>query len=431
MCTFMSYIWRNRLFIQNKPTTTNGDEIQIINPGENTPGDGNIFRNARLRIGGKTWSGNIVLHDKSSEWEQDIQREGAAAYCNVILHVTRNDDVETMFPHGEYIPQLRLQYPGELAQEYENSIREKRLLPCTHTIMEMDALNLQSCLSRLLVERIEEKAERIARIYAECEKRWDDTLFKLLARNFGFGIQSSIFEAWATVLDMQALGKHRDNPTQIEAIFFGQAGLLDAKHIPQYYKEEALASNYYNSLLREYEFLSNKFKLKNIDGSIWGHGNGTPHLRIARLATLYSKERVSISRIAECNTIEELRTLLQAQPDGYWRYHLQFGGTETTGAAPLRNSQLDLLIINTVVPILYSYGKHRHDSTLCNKAEDYLYSLRKEDNSIIRRWIQNGMAINCAADSQAVMQLQKAYCDKSNCRNCAFAYAYLKRRMGA
>lgn len=426
----MSYIWRNRLFIRNKPTTTDGDEIQIINPGENTPADGNIFRNARLRIGGKTWSGNIVLHDKSSEWERDIQREGASAYRNVILHITRNDDVETMLPHGEYIPQLRLQYPGELAQEYEKSIREKSPLPCSRTIAEMSEINRQSCLSRLLVERIEEKAERIARIYTECGKRWDDTLFKLLARNFGFGIQSSAFETWASALDMQALGKHRDNPTQVEAIFFGQAGLLEASLIPSYYKTEALSSTYYNELVREYEFLSNKFKLKNVDGNIWGHGSGTPHLRIARLATLYSKGCVSISRIAACETIEELRNLLQVQPDGYWRYHLQFGSTETVGAPPLRNSRLDLLIINTVAPILYSYGKHRHDSTLCSKAEDCLYSLRKEDNGIIRRWVQNGMTINCAADSQAVMQLQKAYCDKNNCRNCAFAYAYLKEKMG-
>ncbi len=414
----------------NELRTTAGEQIDIINVGQQNPDKKNMFCNARLKIGGREWSGNVVLHTKSSDWEKEICNK-EAYYKNVILHVTTQNDIEILHQHGESIPQLQLKYPKSLDIEYENISKNNISLPCSDTIAGMDKIKLHSNLSRLLAERIEEKAQHIYELHEKCDKRWDDTLFKLLARNFGFGIQSGSFEKWARLLSMQAAGKHRDNALQIEALFFGQAGLLEKDSIPYYYQSEALNSKYYNDLLREYKFLITKFNLSNVDYKIWGGGNATPHLRLARLATMYVKNKINISSISECNTIKELRELLQEQPEGYWRCHMQFGGTETTGAAPLKNSQTDLLIINTIAPILYAYGKHRNDISLCNKSEDYLHSLNSEENSIIRRWAQLGINTDCAADSQALIQLQKAYCNRHKCAECHFAYAYIKGKIEA
>lgn len=428
MNTLMHYIWENRILPCEKLSTTSGEQIKVINTGK-LGSKGNIFHNARLIIGDKEWSGNIVFHEKSSDWEREL-RERKSIYDNVILHVTHIDDVDTARRNGEFIHQLKIEYPENLASEYSEAAIGTPL-KCTSTIAAMEKIKLHSNLSRLLIERIEDKATRIKKLYAECNQRWDDTLFKLLARNFGFGIQSRIFEQWAAILNMQALSKHRDNQIQIEAIFYGQAGLLNEKSIPSYYLQEAKESRYYNELVREYKFLTSKFKLKSLDSNVWGAGNASPHLRIARLAKLYTSNKLSLSSIAECNTISELRNILQAQPDGYWRYHLQFGGTATTGAAPLKNNHLDLLIINTIVPLLYTYGKHRRQPQLCSKAEDILYSLSNENNSITRWWAQNGVCVSCAADTQALIQLQKEYCNKHRCHECHFAYAYLKEKIRA
>lgn len=423
MNTLIQYIWKNRFFPTRGTTTTDGKSLRVILTGEEK---GNIFCNARIMLDDEIWSGNIVLHDKSSDWEKEIIKMGANAYSNVILHVTLDDDVETMRCNGEYIPQLRLSTTSHINETY-NNICGTPGNHCIEAIQSMSRIKMHSFLSKLLMERIEEKAARIGKLYYDCNRQWEETLFKLLARNFGFGIQSSIFEEWAAALSMQAAGKHRDNSTQIEALFFGQAGLLDETTIPQYYKATAIADGHYEKLAREYRFLSTKFNLKRLNGNRWGYGNATPHQRIARLAALYCSRKVSMSTIASCNTIEELRALLQIQPQGYWRTHLQFGGTETPGAPPLRNSQLDLLIINTVIPMMYTYGKHRHDEVLCGKAEDLMHTLQGEDNSIIRRWVQRGIEVECAADSQAIIQLQKGYCDKHNCSECHLAYEYMKR----
>lgn len=428
MSTIMHYIWRNRVLPKEQLRTTNGEVIQVIDTGKNEPADGNTFCNARLRIDGREWSGNIILHHKSSDWEKDILLNGPNSYKNVILHITESDDIETMLPHGEYIPQLRISYPSQSAKEYEAAAQGKERLPCHKTMATMEKIYLHSNLSRLLVERIEDKALRIEKLYDECGKKWEDTLFKLLARNFGFGIQSSSFEQWAALLDMQALGKHRDNLMQVEAIFFGQAGLLEEESIPAYYRKEALETPYYKELQREHLFLSKKFALESINHKVW-NGNATPHLRIARLAALYNSTKVTLSSVTACETLEELEKMLQAIPQGYWWNHLQFGGTITEGCGPLRISQLHTIIINTIAPMLYTYGKHRNDLRLCSRAEEILHHLNSEQNSIIRKWREAGVAADCAADSQALIQLQKEYCNKNGCSKCRFAYAYLRERL--
>lgn len=431
MGNILNYIWSNRLFPKDGIYTTGGKKLQVIYTGENNAGEENVFCNARIKIDGCTWSGNVVIHDKSSDWEKDIKEKGKIAYTNAILHVTGNDDIETLHPHGESVPQLRLRYPHDLADEYNSTLENNRLLPCNGAIGNMPIVQLHNFMSRLMIERVEEKARQIYSLHQECNQKWDETLFKQLSRNFGFGIQGETFRQWASLLDYGALCKHRNNLTQIEAMFFGQAGLLNEECIPLYYRNDALKSDYYNELLREYRFLAGKFNLAAMDGRKWNCGNSTPHIRIARLAALFHSEKINISTMASLNTITELRDVLRSNLNGYWHNHIQFGSTETAGNSQQRDTQLDLLIINTVVPILYLYGKHRKDIAICEKAENYLHNINGENNSITRKWAMMGVTTNCAADSQAIIQLQKAYCNKAKCQDCHFAYAYIKERIGA
>lgn len=428
MQEFIDYVWGNGLLPRRGLKTTNGETLEVISTGkEGTQG---LFTDAKLKIGNEVWSGNIVIHSKSSDWERDI-KEKKSHHGNAILHVTMNDDIETIRAGGEAVHQLRIQCPDSLVSFF-NDMQEGRAKPPCHLVAaSCDTLNLHGFLSRLLVERIEDKAARIYKLYHECDKHWNDTLFKLLARSFGFGIQSKAFEEWASILDTRAAGKHRGNIEQVEAIFFGQAGLLNKESIPPYYTDEAVASDYYNTLVREYKFLKNKFSLKESNHEIWKYGNGTPHIRIARLAALFNREKPDMMHIAACNTVTELRHALQIQPSHYWQHHTRFGGTTTIGTGDISNRQLDILIINTIVPMLYCYGKHRRNADLCNKAEDYLHEIDSEENGVVHRWRQAGIEINCAADSQAILQLNNTYCTKKNCCCCRFAHIYFKAGLSA
>lgn len=319
--------------------------------------------------------------------------------------------------------------PDELANEFSAAEEHRSTLPCSGTIAGLPAIQRHSILSRLLIERIEDKRKIIERIFAQCDQRWDDTLLKVVIRSFGFGIQGDVFEEWANILDTQALGKHRDNPTQIEAIMFGQAGLLDEESTPYYYRGEAERSAYYNELKREYRFLSNKFGLTAIDHKKWNCGNTTPHLRIARIAVLYQMNRLTMSGITAADTLNDIYRLFSHTLNGYWQNHTCFGGTETTGNGCMKQRQVDVIIINSVAPMLYIYGKHRKEERLCGMAEDLLHRIEPEENSIIKKWRERGVKAECAADSQALLHLSRSYCRAKECTRCPFAYHYIKERM--
>ena len=409
MKEFAIYLWKNRLLPQKNLTDASGNNFEITAAGKEEAFGS--FTNAKLKANGEERCCNVEIEEVAVADDR----------AKIIIAAKSN---------GEgLLLQQSIALPQSLLTEYHSMLHGGFRPPCESVAARQSNIILHDFLTRLLVERIEEKAERITKINESCDKRWDFTLFKLLARSYGFGIQGRAFEEWAMLLDIQALGKHRNSIEQIEAIMFGQAGLLEEESIPTYYRGEATESEYYRTLVREYKFLKSKFNLQQMSHSVWGYGNSAPHIRIARLAMLFHNERFSITSIADCNTPEALRNTLQSQPSSYWQHRTQFGSTTTSGTSDLSDKQLDILIINTVVPILYSYGKHRHDTSLCNKAEDFLYEIGAENNSIVRRWTQQGVCINCAADSQALIQLNNAYCKQKRCAECRWAHCYFKENI--
>lgn len=423
MNEIVKYIWSRNLIPAKGLSTTNGEPIHIINYGKAVKEGEHIFSDAKIEVSGITWAGNVLIdcNAKRNEPQTGEQPE------NIVLHITAKG-----CPQGESkaTHKLCLEIQPELTKELQEVIEyRKTRFQCAGTFSQMSSLNLRNILSRMLIERLEEKAANIEKTLEDSNKSWEDTLFKNLIRSFGFGIQSQEFEELATIINLQALGKHRDNKLQVEAIFFGQAGLLNEESIPYYYKKEALENNYYKELVREYGFLSTKFGLQNMDYKAWNNGRITPHLRIARLAAIYHSQKFSMANIISCNTASELHDIICAGTQDYWYNHSCFGGTENYGNDRLKPRQADILIINTVVPILYVYGKYRNNSQHCSKAEDLLYALNGEENSVIKRWREQGITPQCAADTQALLQLTRRYCQTNNCKECPVAYHYIKSKM--
>lgn len=425
MENIINYIWRNRLFPISGLRTTTGEQVRVINSGYSY-GRGNVFMDAKVIIDDKTWVGNVVLHEKSSDWEHEISAD-SKSIDKIILHVTMENDCTMLRKNGEEVYQICLNNPKELKEElHETSERYGKRLPCAHAVSQMEEIKLHCILSRLLVERIEEKANKIEELYKKCDRNWEEALFRTLIKSFGFGIQSELFEELASIIDLKALGKHHDNAMQVEAIFFGQAGLLNEQSIPFYYRDFAIQSNYFNELKNEFRFLKSKFNLKTMDYKVWDTGVSSPHLRIARLAAIFNSYNFNISAITNCHTTKELYDLIDTPLHGYWYNHTCFGGTETNGNSRMKQRQTDVIIINAIAPILYVYGKHRKDYSLCSRAEELLHTLKSEENGIVRRWREQGVEPACAADSQALIHLNNSYCSKMKCLECQFAYIYIR-----
>ena len=404
--------------------TTTGEPVEVINAGLPNTNAGPDFFNAKLKIGGTLWVGNIEVHTLASDWMRH-GHDKDAAYDNVILHVAETVDCEVFRANGIPVPQLQLSCPESVRQRYDELSHAEIYPPCYSILSSLPKLTVHSWLSALQVERFEKKARVIATRLERCNNHWEDVFFITLARNFGFGLNGDAFEAWASRLPFRAIDKHRDNLFQVEAFFFGQAGLLD-EELPD-------ADGYYLKLQKEFRYLQHKFELSvPMTATQWRFlrlrpGN-FPHVRLAQLANLYYKERSLFSRIMEADTLEAVRKLLTVTTSPYWEEHFNFRKVSSSREKQVGKNAQNLIIINTVIPFLYAYGLHKADELLCERATGFLESLKAEDNHIIRHWSGAGLPVSTAADSQALLQLQKEYCDKKDCLRCRFGFEYLRQK---
>jgi hypothetical protein len=87
---------------------------------------------------------------------------------------------------------------------------------------------------------------------------------------------------------------------------------------------------------------------------------------------------------------------------------------------------IDTLILNAAIPMLFAYGRHLGDDKLCDRSFDFLEGMKAEDNHIVRMWLECGMEVLSAGDSQALIQLKKEYCDRRDCLRCRIGHEYLK-----
>lgn len=417
----LHYVWKHKLFPLTELRTTAGQPVEVIDPGLGNPNAGPDFLNAKLKLNGMLWVGNVEIHEKSSDW----YRHGHATnpvYDSVILHITQHIDCEVCRTNGEPIPQLLLTCPDSVRANYRELLETDQYPPCYRIIPTLPRLTLHAWMAALQLERFEEKTEAVRERLQHADGNWEDAFFVTLARNFGFGLNGDAFETWARHIPLRAVDKHRNDLFQIEAIFFGQAGLL----------QEPQANPYYQRLQKEYAYLQHKFELTPIDPHRWRflrlRPNNFPHVRIAQLACLYHRSYGLLSQVLEAESLAEVRTLLKGGTSDYWLTHYTFAAAAPSRPKTLSPTTLDLLLINTVVPFLYAYGKHKDNEALCARASRFLEELKPENNHIIRLWSECGLTAAHAGDSQALIQLKKNYCDRKKCLYCRIGYEYLKRK---
>ena len=417
----LHYVWKHKIFPLKELKTTTGQQVEVIDTGLANTDAGPDFFNAKLKLDGVLWIGNIEIHERSSDWFKH-GHHADAGYNSVILHIASEIDTEISRSNGERIPQIQLICPEAVRTNYKELLETDSYPPCYRIIPSLPPFTAHSWMTALQMERFEQKATLLNERLKRCQGNWEDAFFITLARNFGFGLNGDAFETWAHRLPFRAVDKHRNDLFQIEAIFFGQAGIL----------EDSDGDGYYLRLKKEYTYLQHKFGLIPMDASLWRflrlRPANFPHIRIAQLACLYHRAYGLLSRIMETETLQGVRDILKGGTSEYWLTHYTFGGSSPSRPKTLSNTSLDLLIINTVVTFLYAYGLHKGNRVLCARAGSFMEELKAENNYITRMWEQCGMKASNAADSQALIQLKKEYCDKKKCLYCRIGYEYLKRK---
>lgn len=426
----LHYCWKHKLWPIEGLQTTDGQEVEVIDPGLHNRNSGPDFFNAKVKIGGTLWVGNVEIHDKSSDWYQHGHQQDEH-YNNVVLHVVGVADREVQMQSGHFVPQMVLTIPPSVHDNYEELLRTDAYPPCYRIIPNLTRLTIHAWMAALQTERLEQKTIAIQERVKEAGGSWEDAYFQTMARNYGFGINGDAFEEWARHIPLQAVGKHRDDLFQIEAIFMGQAGLLELNTIPAQYQQQALNEGYFAKLRNEYQYLAHKFSLTPMNAQLWRflrlRPQNFPHIRIAQLANLYYQRKATLSALIDCQDMPAMAAMLRTQVTPYWETHYTFGSESFRNAKHLSPFSINLLMINTCVPMLFAYGRHSMKETLCDRAFDILEQLKAENNHIIRMWKECGLDVKSAGDSQALIQLKREYCDKKECLRCRIGFEYLKR----
>lgn len=415
----MQYAWEHRLLPPGPFTTVDGLPLRIIDPGRRNINAGPDFFNAKVDIGGCQWAGNVEIHVRASDWHRH-HHDGDPAYDTVILHVVGNDDARICRSNGETIPQMILPRRDDLERRYA-ALRDRADLdlPCAPVLAAMDAVHRRSWITALAFERLYGKEERYNALLRRMAGDHETATFITVARALGFSVNAEPFERLALSIPLNVLGKHADSPVAVEAILFGQSGLLDGP--------AAAGEPYAAMLMNEYRFMAHKFGLKRPQSLGWNMGRlrpaNLPYRRIAALAALIAGGFRMHSRIIHAPTAEQARALFTPTLPEYWQTHYSFGGLPSGRAGmTLSRASAELMIINVAVPVIHAYASDRGDEVLAERAIDMLHSLAPERNHITDAFSRAGLAPVNAFDSQAVIQLRKEYCLRRRCLACRFGH---------
>ena len=416
----LHYIWQHKLFVQSCLRTTDGDSIEVIDVGKPNANAGPDFFNAKVKIGNTVWAGNVEIHTLSSDWNKHNHQHDPV-YQNVILHVVKKADVPVFLSDGESVPQLELVYPQDIESNYETLLVSSRWVACADRINDVPGIYIQTWMSALLTERLEQKVAEIQTMLLKNNYHWEETFFVLLCKSFGFSVNGDAFVALAKSTPWSIIQKNQNSIFQLEALLFGQSGLLE---------KVVETDAYIDSLKREYAFQQQKYNLNKCNAKLWRllrlRPDNFPYIRIAQLVSLLFTQKKLFSNIIKNPDIEILKGLFETvEPSAYWKSHYLLGISSVVKSKRIGINSIHSILINAVVPMVFCYASNKSNQQLKDKALAILDDLPAEKNLIMRKWIENGLNIKSASDSQALIQLFKCYCEDKKCLRCNIGHKVL------
>jgi len=418
---FLYYLWKNRLFTE-KLYTVDGLPVDVINPGERNNDSGPDFLYARIKVGDTEWAGNVEIHVNSSDWYLH-KHNVDDAYNNVILHVVYNFDKDVYLNNNLTLPavELKEKFDKKIYDNYLWLLNSDNEIACSRLIGSVTDIDKLMWMERMMVERLETKAAEIESLLKSDKKGFNEVFYKKLARSFGFKVNGDAFEMLASSIPLKLLQKHIDNRLQIESLFYGNAGLLAGTFKDDYPKR----------LKKEYQFLSSKYNLKPLNPSVWRfmrmRPNNFPTIRISQFSSLLYKIGGQFQKLIEVKRLSDVINILTVEADSYWDNHYRFDVYSKGRKKKVGANSAGILIINSLVPFVFLYGKLFGIDDYANKALDWLEQLPAENNKIVRIFKKLNFPVRNAMHSQAFLYLKNNFCDPKRCLDCAIGQKILNK----
>ncbi|MDQ3051957.1 MAG: DUF2851 family protein [Bacteroidota bacterium] len=419
---FLSFVWKYRLYHSDLKTTS-GIPVTVIKPGEQHTNSGPDFFNARIRIGDTLWAGNVEIHVRASDWYRH-QHQTDKAYDNVILHVVYEADSDIIMGDMTTVPTVSLceQTDPVVIKQYRNLRTSPNNIPCGSQLSVVPEVIFNSWSDRMLVERLEHKSVQIELALHVNKGDWEDAFYQLLARNFGFHVNAGPFEMLARCLPRTLLLRHADQLHQVEALVFGQSGLL----------LEPFKDEYPSLLQNEYRFLSKKYGLMPLDHHIWKllrmRPANFPTIRLSQFARLISENKCTMQRLLSEPSAEIIMKNFHVSASPYWNNHYLFDKPTRYRSAGLGDTSIRNILINTIAPVMFYYGRIKGEEMACEQAFSLLKNLPPEQNHILDEWLGNGIKVESAYTGQAMLGLYNNYCSQKKCLNCSLGITILNKQ---
>ncbi len=411
---FLHYVWQYKLFDFKDCRTTQNEPVSIVHVGNYNLNSGPDFLYSQLKIDHQTWVGNVEIHKKSSDWYAH-KHEKDKSYDAVILHVVYEHDVDVFMKNNKPLPTLVLKnlISEDIFEEYEKLINQRvHWISCERQLPDINSVLWKSWLKNLYFERLEQKSALVRELLTQTNNDFEAVLFQLLAKNFGLKVNGDVFLQLAKSIDFSIVRKESFNEKSLASLLFGQAGFLsDETEIP-----------YQMELKQEYEYLAHKYTLSPLENNQFSffrmRPNNFPTIRLGQLVALFNRHQNLFSKVISLSKPEDFYKLFLVEVNDFWKEHYTFETPSKKSLKKLTKQFVDLLIINTIIPLKYVYLqllKKPYKTEILN----IMHQLKPEKNKIIDNFSALGITAQNAFESQALIQLKKAYCTPKYCLKCA------------
>ena len=421
--TFLQFVWMHNLYEKRNWFFGDDVSIEIINGGTLNHDSGPDFTNACIKIGGVKWVGNVEIHINSSDWEKH-QHHKDKAYNNVILHVVLNNDGAVTRENGELLPTIEIAIEKTVLQLNERLVEEFDWPACKLFMSDVPDIYWSVWLNRLMIERLQSKTEQVEQLLKELKTDWEQCFFIYFLKYFGLNVNQLPFELLGRKTPVNAIYRQKGNLFQIEAILFGQSGLLN---------DALLGDDYFLQLRDEYHHLRKKFGMNGIEPHLWKflrmRPSNFPTIRIAQLAQVLNQTDDLLNFVLNAEHVSDLRRMLNVQTSDYWESHYVFNKDAKKTSKKIGKSSVDTIIINAIIPFLYVYAELNAKPYLQDRVMKFLEELPPENNKVVNRWKDLGCKAKNALDSQGLLQLKNVYCNHKKCISCQIGAKLYLRRM--
>jgi hypothetical protein len=473
---FIYEIWKNEN-LSKKLSTEDGKELEILFRGEeNLEFGGPDFKNARVKISGITYVGDVEIDCFHSDWKNHGHNLNKR-FNSVILHAVLNNENNQQYVFTKEGRKVQTICIGALLNEsLRESIkkailseREKRMsrFPCeelNHMVAEKEKLDFLFDLGmhrfRKKIEKIYTRLKEIKFVHdlkvsepvvkyelpqsfyktsysavdLQDKELWEQLFYELLFEALGYSKNQNIMTDLSKSVNLKFLRlfKNYDNFLGvIETSLFSVSGLVQQEKNP--YADDAYFKEY-NGL---WEHIKRIYDGEFYDNTQWHfmktRPQNFPTLRIAggaRLVNRILKEHL-IEKIMntfanvknEKVILNSVKSMIIVKGEGFWSRHYNF---ENSGDIDIKYfvgaSRADEIIVNVVLPFMLLYFETFDKKEAAEKTlRMYSEFIQISENNLVKEMsdlLHVKDAWKRSILYQGMIDLFRSYCSKNNCLQC-------------